>query len=260
MAKKKVAEPTLNAQDIELLIRIRNGRFVKSTHLCDAALRLGIAKTKPPLYTRVGKLINSGLVEVAEEHPGKFSVYVITKSGLQFLHDQGNRLASLTVNSDALSMRDQIPHALMLGEIRGRWETELGAQQWMTDLEVAAANLEDETAFQKNYDSVCRLPRTKWQKQPIRVAIEYERTRKYDASRYSDIGQLIRQETAVSFVLYVCELQSMIPPIMDEMKTGCVVFTTAHALLTHGINCPLFFWKGPVVLLSHLAEVLAAMP
>lgn len=259
MAKKKAAEPTLTAQDIELLIRIRNGRFVKSTHLCDAALRLGIAKTKPPLYTRVGKLISGGLVEVAEEHPGKYSVYAITKPGLQLLHDQGKRLASLTVNSDALSMRDQIPHSLMLGEIRERWEIELGAQQWMTDLEVAAANLEEGT-FQKNYDAICWLPRTKWQKQPIRVAIEYERTRKYDARRYSDIGQLIGRENAVSFVLYVCELQSMIPPIMDEMKAGRIVFTTAHALLTHGIDCPLFFWKGQLVLLSHLVEVLAGMP
>ena len=63
MAKKQAALiPT--DQDIQLLLRVRNSQFMKSTELCEHALRVGIAKSKPPFYARMEKLIKGGLVEV----------------------------------------------------------------------------------------------------------------------------------------------------------------------------------------------------
>jgi hypothetical protein len=257
MAKKHV-EVTLTEPDIQLLLRIRNSQFVKSTELCEHALRSGIAKNKSPFYARMEKLIKGGLVEVVEEHPGKYSLYAISKLGLLRLEEKQLGTASLTSESDALPRKPELPHALKLNELRNYFESVMGATGWMSSLEIAASNIEDGT-FAKDYDAACWLPRDVWKKQPLRCALEFERTAK-ENRRYLEIGEHIRRENAVSFVLYLFDWRRMIAPIMEQIGSGRVVFTTAHALLAHGLKCPVFVWKGDKILQTHLADILATVP
>jgi hypothetical protein len=260
MAKKKQTDLIPTAQDIQLLLRIRNSQFTKSTELCDIAMRIGIAKSKPPFYARMEKLIKGGLIEVVEEHAGKYSIHAITKLGLQRLEEQQHHLASLTSHASAPPKREEIPHALKLNEIRNRWESDWGAQQWITALEICAANLDgDGDVFAKDYDAAFRLPRTEWKKQPIRISLEYERTMKA-ANRYSEIAASLERERSVSFVLYACDSKRMIMTIAEQMRTGRAVFTTAHALLTYGVKSPVFFWEGQNIRLAHIANILAGFP
>jgi hypothetical protein len=257
MAKKQV-EFIPAEQDIQLLLRVRNSQFVKSTDLCDYALKVGIAKSKPPVYARMDKLIKGGLVDVVEEHPGKYSIYAISRLGLLRLEEKHLRLASLTSDSDALPRKAELPHALKLNELRNYFESGLSATGWMTSLEIAASNIEEGT-FVKDYDAVCWLPRDTWNKQPVRCAVEFERTVK-ENRRYVEIAEHLNHETAVAFVLYLFESRRMITPIMEQMRTYKVAFTTAHALLTYGLKCPMFVWKGDEIFQSHLVDILAFLP
>ena len=134
MAKKKQTELIPTAQDVQLLLRIRNSQFTKSTELCDIALRAGIAKSKPPFYARMEKLIKGGLIDVVEEHAGKYSIHAITKLGLQRLEEQQHHLASLTSHASAPPKREEIPHALKLNEIRDRLESDWGANRMLLTL------------------------------------------------------------------------------------------------------------------------------
>lgn len=223
--------------DIPLLVRVRNSRYITSLQLFNFAKRACIAKSPGAYYSRVARLIKSGLMQLVNLQIGKHGTYMITRAGLRLLEDQQCFLTSLTSNARTLGRRQEIPHALVLNDIREKLEGEFGVRQWLTDLELRAANLEVKK-FAKNYDAFCVFPRESLGKEPVAITFEYERTLK-SAQRYADINDVLEQEESASLLLYLCAAPQMIPPIAAQIHTGAVMvaFATAGTLLKDGREC-----------------------
>lgn len=70
--------------------------------------------------------------------------------------------------------RDEIPHALLLNDIRRTFEQEFPVKWWRTDLQVWTANLAARK-YTKDYDAVFSLDRSSAGAHSLTMAVEYER-------------------------------------------------------------------------------------
>lgn len=228
--------------DLPLLVRVRNSTFISSQQLYMFAVRSGIARTKGNFFWRVGRLERSGLIQTVPRKVGKYRVYRISKDGLRELEHHHMFLSSLRSDARRVVRENEVPHALILNDLRDKFEVDFGAEIWRTDLEVRAVRLES-GKFVKNYDAIAQIPRVNASGPPIVVGVEFERLCKA-AHRYRDIAKILRQEDSISMLLYLTASGRMIPTIAREME-NCrlpVAFTTVQKLLKEGSNSAVFMW------------------
>ena len=236
---KVILEPT---KDFALLKRVRDCRFITSNQLFEFAKASDIANSLGSFYWRIGRLVWCGLVQTVTLQIGKYRIYTITRQGLRELENRQECLLSLTSKARVLSKRDEIPHALLLNDIRRTFEQQFQVKWWRTDLQVRAVNLATHK-YAKDYDAVFSVDRSESGESSLTIAVEYERTLKAE-DRYAEISNALSGESSVNVLFYLCASADMVPLLAQRirLKNLLLCFTVARSLIHHGKDCPVFIW------------------
>lgn len=236
---KVILEPT---KDFALLKRVRDCRFITSNQLFEFAKASDIANSLGSFYWRIGRLVGCGLVQTVTLQIGKYTIYTITRQGLRELENRQECLLSLTSKARVLAKRDEIPHALLLNDIRRTFEQQFPVKWWRTDLQVRAVNLATDK-YAKDYDAVFSVDRSESGESSQTIAVEYERTLKAE-DRYAEISNALSGESSVNILFYLCASADMVPLLAQRIrvKNLLLCFTVARSLIHHGKDCPVFIW------------------
>ena len=236
---KVILEPM---KDLALLRRVRDCRFITSYQLFEFAKTYDIASSLGSFYWRIGRLVECGLVQTVTLQIGKYRIYTITRQGLRELENRQECLLSLTSSARVLAKRDEIPHALLLNDIRQTFEQQFSVRWWRTDLQVRAVNLATRK-YAKDYDAVLSVDRTDAGQNALTIAVEYERTLKAE-DRYSEISNTLNVESSIDIVFYFCSSADMVPLLAQRIspKNLLLGFTVARSFVNQGKQCPAFLW------------------
>jgi hypothetical protein len=233
------------AKDLGLLKTVRDCRFITSYQLFEFARASNIATSLGSFYWRIGRLVECGLVHTVTFQIGKYRIYTITRQGLRELENRQECLLSLTSSARVLTKRDEIPHALLLNDIRRRFEQQFRVEWWRTDLLVRAANLSTRR-YAKDYDAVFSLDRSSAGASSLTIAVEYERTLKAE-DRYAEISNTLSGENSIDIIdmlFYLCASADMVPLLAQRiaLKNLVLGFTVARSFVHQGKQCPVFLW------------------
>jgi len=236
---KVILEPT---KDLALLKTVRDCRFITSYQLFEFAKASNIASSLGSFYWRIGRLVECGLVQTVTLQIGKYRIYAITRQGLRELENRQECLLSLTSGARVLTKRDEIPHALLLNDIRRTFEQQFPVEWWRTDLLVRAANLSTRR-YAKDYDAVFSLDRSSAGARSLTIAVEYERTLKAE-DRYAEISNTLSGENSIDLLFYLCASADMVPLLAQRitLKNLVLGFTVARSFVHQGKQCPVFLW------------------
>jgi len=237
--QKVILEPT---KDIALLRRVRDCRFITSNQLFEFAKASDIAHSCGSFHWRIGRLVECGLVQTVTLQIGKYRIYTITRQGLRELENRQECLLSLTSKARVLAKRDEIPHALLLNDIRRTLEQQFSVRWWRTDLQVRAINLAT-GKYAKDYDAVFSVDRSDAGESSLTIAVEYERTLKAE-DRYAEISNALSGESCVKILFYLCASADMVPLLAQRIRLENLLlcFTVARSLIHYGKNCPVLIW------------------
>ena len=221
---------------------MRDCRFITSYQLFEFAKASDIARSLGSFYWRIGRLVECGLVQTVTLQIGKYRIYTITRQGLRELKNRQECLLSLTSSARVLAKRDEIPHALLLNDIRRTFEQQFPVRWWRTDLQVRAANLAARK-YAKDYDAVFSVDRSGAGQNSLTIAVEYERTLKA-GDRYTEISNTLSGEISIDILLYLCASADMVPLLAQRipLKNLVVGFTVARSFVTQGKQCLAFLW------------------
>jgi DNA-binding PadR family transcriptional regulator len=238
-SSKVILEPT---KDLALLRRVRDCRFITSYQLFEYAKVSDIARSLGSFYWRIGRLVECGLVQTVTLQIGKYRIYTITRQGLRELENRQECLLSLTSSARFLAKKDEIPHALLLNDIRRTFEQQFSVKWWRTDLQVRAANLAARN-YAKDYDAVLSVDRSDGGQNALTIAVEYERTLKAE-DRYSEISNALSVESSIDILFYLCASADMVPLLAQRisLKNLLLGFTVARSFVNQGKQCLAFLW------------------
>ncbi len=221
---KVILEPT---KDLALLKTVRDCRFITSYQLFEFAKASNIASSLGSFYWRIGRLVECGLVQTVTLQIGKYRIYTITRQGLRELENRQECLLSLTSGARVLTKRDEIPHALLLNDIRRRFEQQFPVEWWRTDLLVLGPRTCRARRYAKDYDAVFSLDRSSAGARSLTIAVEYERTLKAE-DRYAEISNTLSGENSVDLLFYLCASADMVPLLAQRIALKNLVLGFTH--------------------------------
>ena len=190
--------------------------FITSYQLFEFAKASNIASSLGSFYWRIGRLVECGLVQTVMLQIGKYRIYTITRQGLRELENRQPRLLSLTSGRGSSRNGIEIPHALLLNDIRRTFEQQFQVEWWRTDLLVRAANL-SARRYAKDYDAVFSLDRSSAGAHSLTIAVEYERTLKAE-DRYAEISNTLSGENSIDLLFYLCASADMVPLLAQRIR------------------------------------------
>ena len=190
-----------DANDVPVLLHIRNARAIQFDQLQDLILFDGAGVAVNSLRWRVARMEKNGVIQRFHDvrYFGK-PVYGITPDGLSFLESRGHMLLSLPSDAKKKIIHSlQIPHALELVNIRLAMLRAGILVAWKSDLEIASRNLVLDGPPAKDFDAIAEI---EVDGVAYSIAIEYERSLKMIA-RYREIREILNQDQTAETILYL---------------------------------------------------------
>jgi DNA-binding Lrp family transcriptional regulator len=205
-----------DANDVPVLLHIRNARAIQFDQLQDLILFDGAGVAVNSLRWRVARLEKNGVIQRFQDvrYLGK-PVYGITSAGLSFLESRGHILFSLPSTTERKIIHSlQIPHALELVNIRLAMLRAGILVAWKCDLEIASRNLVLDGPPAKDYDAIAEI---EVDGVAYSVAIEYERSLKKIA-RYREIREILDQDQTAETILYLAVNEQLLCTLAYELR------------------------------------------
>ena len=205
-----------DANDVPVLLHIRNARAIQFDQLRDLILFDGSGVAVNSLRWRVARLEKNGVIQRFQDvrYFGK-PVYGITSSGLSFLESRGHMLLSLPSTTEKKIIHSlQIPHALELVNIRLAMLRAGILVAWKCDLEIASRNLVLDGPPAKDYDAIAEI---EVDGVAHSIAIEYERSLKKIA-RYREIREILNQDQTAETILYLAVNGQLLYTLACELR------------------------------------------
>lgn len=226
-------------KDLPILERLRSARAMNTAQLLAWCQQTGIARSKGAMYSRLARLEEHELIGKVQRTLGPFAVYSIRRDGLRVL-EQRSYFPSLTSAAKTICHPQQVPHSLLLQDIRSAFERNWGATEFLGDLQVQAFNTirPGGSMYCKNFDAVTFVSRAQWALPPVRIAIELEMNLKSKpAEVYGEIARKLDTDSAVRMVLYICPSSELIRDIRRYLRPSrmLVAFTTIEEVLSPGL-------------------------
>ena len=206
-----------DANDVPVLLHIRNARAIQFDQLQDLILFDGSGVAVNSLRWRVARMEKNGIIQRFHDvrYLGK-PVYGITAAGLSFLESRGHMLLSLPSDAKKKIIHSlQIPHALELVNIRLAMLRAGILVAWKSDLEIVSRNLVLDGPPAKDYDAIAEI---EFDGVAHSIAIEYERSLKKIA-RYREIREILNQDQTAETILYLAVNGQLLYTLACELRT-----------------------------------------
>lgn len=204
------------ANDVPVLLHIRNARAIQFDQLQDLLLFDGAGVAVNSLRWRVARMEKNGVIQRFHDvrYFGK-PIYGITPEGLSFLESRGHMLLSLPSEAKKKIIHSlQIPHALELVNIRLAMLRAGILTAWKSDLEIASRNMVLDGPPAKDYDAIAEI---EVDGVAHLVAIEYERSLKMIA-RYRTIREILDQDQTAETILYLAVNDQLLYTLAYELR------------------------------------------
>lgn len=205
-----------DANDVPVLLHVRNARAIQFDQLHDLILYDGAGAAVNSLRWRVARMEKNGVIQRFQDvrYFGK-PVYGITPAGLSFLESRGHMLLSLPSTTEKKIIHSlEIPHALELVNIRLAMLRADILVAWKCDLEIASRNLVLDGPPAKDYDAIAEI---EVDGVAHSIAIEYERSLKKIA-RYREIREILNQDQTAGTILYLAVNGQLLYTLACELR------------------------------------------
>jgi hypothetical protein len=204
-----------DANDVPLLLTIRNARAITYDQICSLAYIDGIAGSKRIVHWRLSRLERSGLVQ-RMKYDLLFSqpIFSITSLGLEVLESRGHALLSLPSTTKEIVRRSQILHSVELAGIRIALASKGILMSWKWELEIVSRNLVYEGESTKDYDALAEIVVGDVTRS---FGIEFERTLK-GAGRYEELRRVFNAERSVDTILYLTPNSEILYLLAVELR------------------------------------------
>lgn len=246
-----------DANDVPVLLHIRNARAIQFDQLQDLILFDGSGVAVNSLRWRVARMEKNGIIQRFHDvrYLGK-PIYGITAAGLSFLESRGHMLLSLPSDAKKKIIHSlQIPHALELVNIRLALLRAGILVAWKSDLEIVSRNLVLDGPPAKDYDAIAEI---EVDGVAHSIAIEYERSLKKIA-RYREIREILDQDQTAETILYLAVNAQLLYALACELRAvhKHIGFTLSSSFRQSPLNTPMIMNNGDGNHVS-LGEFLAA--
>jgi hypothetical protein len=204
-----------DANDVPLLLSIRNARAVTFDQISALACIDGFAKNRRVVHWRLSRLERSGFIRrmtygLLPAQP----VFAITTLGLEFLESRGHVLLSLPSSTRDILRGAQIMHSIELAAIRIALASRGILRSWKWELEIVSENLVYGERATKDYDAIAEIALGTG---VSRFGIEFERTLK-GAARYEELRRVFSTERSVDTVLYLTPNSEILYVLAMELR------------------------------------------